>query len=432
MVAFAFAAAAVAVAAAASSVVALAPNEPESGVILGAWLYTADDPSLPDIGYDRPSKFNQRLGLNAGAFQFEQNIPLKKNPYTAAHEDMVANTTYLDDGTDASIFITVYAEETTSAGSGLDLVTDAELNKLAAQMVDLYNKTGRGIFIRFCPEMNGNWFLYGQKPDQFKATWIRFANIMRANAPGVALVWSPNFDLGDGQSYAPYYPGDQYVDWVGLSAYWKGSKSAVQNTNTAPPANIFAEFTDGVAPEGGATNFYQTYAAAKNKPFVLSEGGSAFITCQGPDDTLANCVTAAAGDGQLGINKAFWGSVLSDDFLSAHPLFKMFQIFEHKKFETYNGGSGMVFRDFRVSVDATTRDWFKSRVQTLADAGKIILGNVPVKTTSSAKGATSTGASQTVSTTGTTSSKSGAVRGAASAVGVPALVFAAVAVFLAL
>jgi hypothetical protein len=260
-------------------------------------MYSADDPSLPDVGYDRPSKFNKRLGYNAGSFQFEQNIPPRRNPWTAAREPMYANVSYLDDGTDASIFITVYAEEENESGVGLDLVTDDELTKLANQLHTLTTESGRDVFLRFCPEMQGSWFKYGGKPEQFVATWIRMANIFRKIAPSivlvflkkyyyfyflllfihpyivfliaVALVWSPNFDLGDGTQYPPYWPGPEHVDWVGLSIYWKGSKTQTQTVNVNPPNDFFPAVIDGLGGEGGTSSFYKRFAEAFGKPFVV-------------------------------------------------------------------------------------------------------------------------------------------------------------------
>jgi beta-mannanase len=58
--------------------------------------------------------------------------------------------------------------------------------------------------------------LYGNKPAQFVATWRKFADAFRTGAPHAALVWAPNFFAGEGDDYAPYWPGADYVDWVAL------------------------------------------------------------------------------------------------------------------------------------------------------------------------------------------------------------------------
>ena len=83
------------------------------------------------------------------------------------------------------------------------------------------------IFISIDHEMNGNWYPYSQdyaKTDatsaQFVAAWRHIVDIFRARgASNVAWVWAPNVpDVGKVPATA-YYPGDSYVDWVGVSFY---------------------------------------------------------------------------------------------------------------------------------------------------------------------------------------------------------------------
>jgi hypothetical protein len=77
--------------------------EPANGkLILGAWLYTEDEPE----GRDNPLKFNTRLGYNAGSFQMAQSIPLAPNPYEPG-KFLDANMTLLNEGTDATLFLTI-------------------------------------------------------------------------------------------------------------------------------------------------------------------------------------------------------------------------------------------------------------------------------------------------------------------------------------
>jgi beta-mannanase len=112
--------------------------------------------------------------------------------------------------------------------------------------------------------MNGTWFPYGQLASAFKQSWIRVVSFFRQNLKSqfrnqVAFIWAPNsgngypYPLlppvgwspnpnategtldrqrineldtnGDGvldgldDPYQPYYPGDEWVDWVGISVY---------------------------------------------------------------------------------------------------------------------------------------------------------------------------------------------------------------------
>ena len=86
----------------------------------------------------------------------------------------------------------------------------------------------RPILLRWGWEMNGNWFEWdgahnGQNPAAYVSAWRRLHRIFREQgATNVAWVWSPNWnsapDAGWNQ-FAKYYPGDAYVDWVGVSGY---------------------------------------------------------------------------------------------------------------------------------------------------------------------------------------------------------------------
>lgn len=75
------------------------------------------------------------------------------------------------------------------------------------------------IFVRWASEMNGpwTWSRYGQKPDIYKEKFALVSRIMKEEAPNVAMVWTP---FAEPAKYIPdYYPGDQWVDWVGINIY---------------------------------------------------------------------------------------------------------------------------------------------------------------------------------------------------------------------
>ena len=86
---------------------------------------------------------------------------------------------------------------------------------------------GGPVFISINHEMNGNWYPYSQSypgstttAADFVAAWQRIVTIFNQNGAGnVAWVWSPNVPDVGGIGYASYYPGDEYVDWIGVSLY---------------------------------------------------------------------------------------------------------------------------------------------------------------------------------------------------------------------
>lgn len=73
------------------------------------------------------------------------------------------------------------------------------------------------IFLRFASEMNGDWTAYGQDPELFIETWRLLHGVVREEAPRVMMVWTV-FTFPEGR-IEMFYPGDDYVDWVGVNIY---------------------------------------------------------------------------------------------------------------------------------------------------------------------------------------------------------------------
>ncbi|KAI9322008.1 hypothetical protein DFJ73DRAFT_966909, partial [Zopfochytrium polystomum] len=361
--------------------------------VLGAWVNYEEYPD----SLDTPATFNKRLGYNVGSFQVRQSIPPIVRADGTKH---LVNASIFDDGTDASIFITIYADQTGAGGSGLDLVTQAELTALAQQLSALSNSTGRAIIMRYLPEFNGDWMLYGGKPTAFVANWKLMAATMRSIAPDVKLVWSPNFNLdssGDSAGGTPYWPGAENVDIVGTSQYWKSSQKAINTGaafagNVAPGATFFAD---------SITYVYNTYAKAYNKPFIISEASAAWESTTTVQYT--NSVT------QPELQFDFWSQVFTAFTSGNFPLFSMAQVFEYDKFEdAYQ-------RDFRATWDPATRNRFVDSLQTLITSNKVVWANSASGGASSASSGTATKAptqssAVVTSTNSPSSSKSAAMR----------------------
>ncbi|WP_284236974.1 glycoside hydrolase family 26 protein [Paenibacillus glycanilyticus] len=97
---------------------------------------------------------------------------------------------------------------------GLDEVKDdAYLRGFA----DAAREADVPIFVRFASEMNGTWTNYSGDPERYIETWRMVYRIFEQRAPKIAMVWTvlnvPERPIED------YYPGDAYVDWVGINIY---------------------------------------------------------------------------------------------------------------------------------------------------------------------------------------------------------------------
>ncbi|MBI4092196.1 MAG: glycosyltransferase [Candidatus Levybacteria bacterium] len=134
-----------------------------------------------------------------------------------------------------------------------------------AQDITAYRKP---VMLRFAHEMNGNWYPWGStfnKPQEYVVAWRHVHEIFDSvGATNVTWVWSPNEIYYEkrvlySHDIATFYPGDDYVDWVGFSAFnWAGIyKQNVWKT----PKMLYSE----------------TIAELKklNKPIMITETASA-------------------------------------------------------------------------------------------------------------------------------------------------------------
>jgi len=119
-------------------------------------------------------------------------------------------------------------------------------------------QSGAPIFLRFGGEMNGEWTSWGRNPAAYRRAFRTVAKVMRRRASNVAMVWAPNSIPTT--NLDSYYPGDDVVDWVGISLYIV----RFYDDNLSRPA-----FRDSV--ESLIDPFYQKYA--RRKPLCLAECG---------------------------------------------------------------------------------------------------------------------------------------------------------------
>ncbi|MFK3979137.1 glycoside hydrolase family 26 protein [Micromonospora sp. NPDC050397] len=83
------------------------------------------------------------------------------------------------------------------------------------------------VAIRFGHEMNGDWYPWseatnGNRRGDYVRAWRHLHDLFRtAGATNVTWVWSPNVQWDESNPpLETLYPGDEYVDWLGLSGYY--------------------------------------------------------------------------------------------------------------------------------------------------------------------------------------------------------------------
>lgn len=123
------------------------------------------------------------------------------------------------------------------------------------------------ILLRFGAEMNV-WETSANASD-FKAAFQFVADIMHKNAPNVAMVWSVNNVSAAGRTYEEFYPGDAYVDWVGVSLYT--NKYFAGNKNTSDVDQALYGTGKYANPIQWIEKLVKIYGG--KKPIMIAEGG---------------------------------------------------------------------------------------------------------------------------------------------------------------
>jgi hypothetical protein len=360
---------------------AAAPLEPANGnVLLGAWV-----DSVPQVG-DTPAKFNERIGRNASFFQFSEDMPLDFDKPIPIELLQATET-------NADLYITIYPPR--NYNHPYDMITDQAILDLGRQIAG-FVLNGQRTFIRLFPEMNGNWNTWGQQPIAYKSAWKRIVTDLRTRMQGheqdFAVIWAPSvaqtaqyvtgypfrstiwregasnltefdeldtnmdgkFDNLD-DPYSPYYPGDEWVDWVGASIYYYGVTWPWEH-NQPVPSETFDSIMNGY---GKYVNLYTEYSIQREKPMFITESGASFHM-EIVDSDGKNVSTIDPGIGEVTIKQQFWSQYITNKtYLDAHPKIKAICLFEFSKVEE------TTLRDFRVSKDGAVLDAFKADLATV-------------------------------------------------------------------
>jgi hypothetical protein len=116
----------------------------------------------------------------------------------------------------------------------LDTITSdpryiASLDALVTNYL-FYQSQGVVFLARPFFEMNGKWaWFYTTNYQQYKNLWIQFYNYMTSHGVhNLLYVYAPSADFGD---YLERYPGDAYVDVVGLDWYSEIGSSPLEKLN---------------------------------------------------------------------------------------------------------------------------------------------------------------------------------------------------------
>ena len=111
--------------------------------------------------------------------------------------------------------------------------TDASIAAITAGTYDDYLRSyadsvsdfGHAVVIGFGHEMNAPWYSWGYghvPPPTFIAAWRHIVTLFRAEgADNVTWLWTLQADETGTGPVASWWPGAQYVTWVGIDGYYR-------------------------------------------------------------------------------------------------------------------------------------------------------------------------------------------------------------------
>lgn len=139
---------------------------------------------------------------------------------------------------------------------------------------------GMPVYLRFGAEFD----VWTNIPDaeSYKKAFRYVSDFFESRNPNVAMVWSPNQVAGWYTDTDSFYPGDEYVDWVGVSSY--ANRYFLAGAQTNERDEIYFKAGASADPVLAIKDIVQKYG--DRKPIMLAESGiSHTIKATGEDAT---------------------------------------------------------------------------------------------------------------------------------------------------
>jgi hypothetical protein len=103
-------------------------------------------------------------------------------------------------------------------------IADGGYDTYLRSFADSVRQFGKPVVIGFGHEMNATWYSWGYThvpPRTFVAAWRHIVRLFRGQgADNVTWLWTINADLPSTGRIADWWPGGDYVTWVGIDGYY--------------------------------------------------------------------------------------------------------------------------------------------------------------------------------------------------------------------
>ncbi len=247
---------------------------PGSGSVLGVYAGPEDPPAVSD--------FAARLG---GKPRFAMDF-LDGTSWSTIDDPSQLVSQWAGSGYTMIWGVPILPSSGASLATGATGAYDGYFATLADAMV----AHGQGSsIIRMGWEFNGGWFPWAAngQASAFVGYWQQIVTTMRSvSGANFTFEWNPTRgDLGVGD-LANYYPGDAYVNYVGLDVY---------DTEWASYPGMPAEF-ENMETQPYGLDWLASFAAAHDKPMVFPEWGLGWGTCSASGQPISASGQVCGGD----------------------------------------------------------------------------------------------------------------------------------------
>jgi glycosyl hydrolase family 26 len=162
-----------------------------------------------------PGSFN-------GVYQFESSVGVVPNIalyYSSWNEKF--KTAFAEEAHDFGATPAVQIEP---FGVSLAAIASGEYDSYLESYASAVRAFGQAVIIGFAHEPNGSWYPWGaggESPATYVAAWRRVVDVFRAEgADNVIWLWAVNSQGPEASMAGAWYPGQQYVTWIGVDGYY--------------------------------------------------------------------------------------------------------------------------------------------------------------------------------------------------------------------
>jgi len=282
------------------------PGETQTmnGCYIGAYLGRG----APDSSYNSPAAFNAISGKNHYCFSRYINAGDDNDLLNSGHWQW-ADTLKLA-GANPVFFLMPFG----GLGNYANGARDASLERFADSCAGLDGP----VYLVFGHEMNGSWNPFGGTASDYVSVFQHVSSLMRPLAPNIRMCWVAIQAYGQ-NAYLPFYPGDSFVDWVGLNLY---DRDYDEN-------NQFYE--NQLDSASSYLDFYHTFSEGKNKPMMIGENS---LFDPNRDPTLSGQRLPLSNTQQSAEKNEWIASLYNKDSLqSKYPNLNMIIFFNVRKHE---------------------------------------------------------------------------------------------------